>query len=103
VFGILVIEQHENIKFDFVLPAEINNADNFVESAFARVVDAVKIVQVGGAVDAYADEEIIVVQELTPFFIEQYRVGLDGIADLLVRQGVFFLQFNHLFIKIDAH
>ena len=59
------------------------------------------VVQVLGAVDAQADVEGVLLEELAPGLVQQHAVGLEFVPDAL-RAAYFSLELDHLPIEIEA-
>ena len=74
----------------------------FVPRAPAGGILADTVVDVLRAVDAEADEELVVQEEATPCVVDEDAIGLQPVADALPRYTVFFLQFNDFSEEIDA-
>jgi len=70
--------------------------------SFATSISSMKIVKVGWAVHAQADQKPILGKKLAPVFIEENSIGLKGIADDLPWGSVTFLQFDNFLEEIEA-
>ena len=64
---------------------------------------AVAVMDGGGAVQTDADEEVIVMQELGPFVIEQGAIRLEDVLDNGRRRLQFVLDLDGLFVEIQPH
>jgi hypothetical protein len=58
---------------------------------------------VARAVDADADQEVIFLEEFTPFIVQQGAVGLHGVLESHPRSAVFLLISDGLAVEIDSH
>ena len=103
MFYILLVKQSKGVELYAVGFASFDGFHYAVECAFAGVVEAVVVVVFFWAVNADADEEIIFGEELTPFVVEEYSVGLETVCDSLARLSVFLFEFYHFFVVVEAH
>ena len=91
VVGVYVVEKNEQIEFDFEFAAVVDGSHDAVPCTGAGEVETVVVVILFWAVDADSDEEIVLVQEGTPFFVEQDCVCLECVADYLAGFAILFL------------
>ena len=65
--------------------------------------DPVLVVDFPRAVDAQADQEPVLLEELAPFLVDQRAVGLEIVLDPLERLGVFLFERDDLAEEIQPH
>ena len=103
MFGVLCIQQGQSIELDVVFLGVLDGPHHPVPRPAAGMIGAVVIVELLRPVDADADEEFALVQEPAPFLIEQNRVGLYRVADLLAGYAIFLLQLHGLLVEVQSH
>ncbi len=101
LFGGFAVEAGECVEADLAGLEGCDAAHDFVEGGGAFLVDAVGVVEVAGAVDADADEEVVLLEEVGPFGVEQGGVCLEGVFDGLA-VGVLGLEGDGLAEEFDA-
>ncbi len=103
MFDVFGIQQSKGIQFDLVFFALCDCIDDFVECPCAGVIEAIIIVEFFRAVDTYAEKEFVIVQEPAPLLVDKDGVCLHGVADLLTRPAVLFLQLHGPAVEIYPH
>src|SRR6185312_4046074 len=101
VIGIFAVDDGEGVEFDGVLFEAGDGGEDSVEGGLPAFVDAVDVVQLAGAVDGEADEEMIGGEELGPFVVEENAVGLENVGDGAA-VGVFLLELEGAAEEVDA-
>ena len=77
--------------------------DHALERRLAAFVVAVGVVQVRGAVDGHAHEEVVLGQERCPVIVDQGAVGLDRVLDDLSRAPMLFDEVHHVPVEAHSH
>ena len=92
----------ERVETHTELPQQLGRCHHFVEGRRAALVDAKAIVQLARPVDAQTDQEMMLLEERRPAFVEQHAVGLQVVFDALSGLCVFLLQRDDAAEKIQA-
>ncbi len=71
----------QGVELDSVSLQHLEAGHHAVERGPGALVDAVGVVQMSGAVDADADENVVLAQEAAPGVIEQHPIRLQGVRD----------------------
>ena len=103
VFLVGGVDGAQNVEVDSVLAQLPPTPHHLIESALLAAVDAVGIVKLARAVDAQADQEIVLLEKFAPFIIEKDAVGLKGVLHGLVRPAVLFDEFDGAPEKVELH
>ena len=104
VIGGEMIHKRERVELDLVLPGTIDGPHDTVPCTVAAKIEPVVIVQVLRSVDADPDEELALAEELAPVgVVQENRIGLEGIADLLAGDAVFRLELDRPLVEVQAH
>jgi len=75
----------------------------FVKGALLASVDAIGVVDFARAIHAESNQEIVFLEEETPFIVDQYAVGLKRVFHHLARTAVLFHQLNGALEKLELH
>lgn len=73
-----------------------------VPGTFPLVIDPIRIMNLSGAVQREAEQEMVFRKKFRPTFIDQISVGLKGIIYLEFLKIIYFDEFYKSFIKIDS-
>ena len=104
VVGREVVDQREGVEVDLVSFAAFDGAHDAVPRAVAAEVEAIVVVQLLRAIDADADQEFVLVQEFAPVgIVQEDRIRLERISDLLAGDAVLLLQLHRPFVEVHAH
>src|SRR5690606_29940707 len=91
------------VEFYRMLLQQANAAHHLVKGWTPAFVLAVGIMQLAGAIDADADQEVVFLEELAPLVIQQGRVGLERVFYGHARFAILRLEFDGFPEKIHAH
>ena len=103
VISVEPINGGENIVFHPMLLQQPEASQHPVKGWPAPLVHPVGIVQLAGTVDANADEEAVLAEELAPFVVQERAVGLQGVLEGHVRPLVLVLVSKGAPIKVETH
>jgi len=92
VADVPVVHHAEDVAGDPVPPEEIESPHHQVVGGLPSLGHPVRVVEVGGAVQAEAHGEAFVSQEAAPFLVQEGAVGHQGIEDAAARWGVLPLE-----------
>ncbi len=97
------VDGAQDVEVDLVLAQEAPAAHHQVEGALAAAVDAVGVVQLARAVDAQADQEVVLLEEHAPVVVEQQAVGLEGVLHRLAGLAVLVDQLDRAAEELELH
>ena len=97
------VDRAQDVEVDLVLAQVPPAAHHQVEGALAAAVDAVGVVQLARAVDAQADQEVVLLEERAPVVVEQQAVGLEGVLHGLAGPAVLLDQFDGAPEEVELH
>jgi len=86
----------QDIELHLMFLQQPDAAHHLVECRLTPFVHPVCVMQLPGAVDADADEEVVFFEELAPTIVKQCAIGLHGVQKSHSRPGVFLFQFHPL-------
>jgi len=92
---VCAIDNGESIELNTVLFEYLQTGHHPFKRRILFLIDAVRVVQVAGAVDTQTNKKPVHVQELAPLVIKQRAVSLQGVVDRFP-MGIFGLQCHHL-------
>ena len=102
VVGVGGVDGAQDVDVDIVPAQAVPAADHVVEAAPALLVDAVGVVHGARAVDAEADQVVVLLEERGPLVIDQRAVGLDGVQDAAVlRLAVLLGQLDRALVEVQ--
>ena len=81
------VDRAQDIEVDSVLAQEPPALHHFVEGASFAAIEPVRVMDLARAVDAQADQEIVLLEKGAPLVIEQDAVGLKGVLRRSARAG----------------
>ncbi len=97
------VDRAQDVELHPVAAQQPPPVHHLVPGALRPPVDTVGVVQLLGAVDAEADEEVVLGEELAPLVVEQDAVGLERVLHHLVGPAVLLDQLDRLAKELDAH
>ncbi len=100
--GVLAVDDRQGVEGDAVFLQPLGGGEDAVERGLAPLGHAVGVVQVFRAVDAEADEEMVLAEEAAPGVVQQDAVGLQAVEDPLAVGAVLLLQVQDLAEEVDA-
>jgi len=93
----------QDVVLHLVLLQQPQSTHNLIKGALVTLVDAVGIVEALGPIQAEANQEIVLLEELAPLIVQEGAVGLHGVFEGHSRFAVFLLVFDRLAEKIYPH
>ncbi len=93
----------EDVYLDPMRPELVVPPHDEVERATAAPVLAVGVVDLPGAVDGKADEDIVLLQERCPGAVDQKTVGLEGLPHDLIGTPVFLDRLERSTEEVELH
>ena len=103
MIGVDPVDRGQDVVLDAVLLEEPKATHHLVEGAGAALVDPVGVVQLAGAVDADADQEVVFDEELAPLVVEQGAVGLHRVQEPHPRPLVTLRDLDGASEEVDTH
>src|SRR5580692_5419617 len=97
------VNSAQDVEVDPVLTQLPPAPHHLIESALLAAVHTVSIVKLAGAVDAEADQEIVLLEKLAPFIIEKDAVGLKCVLYGLTWLAVLLDEFDGAPEKVQLH
>src|SRR5450631_3207908 len=97
------VDRAQDIEVDSVLAEEAPALHHFVEGASLAAVEPVRVMDLAWAVDAQADQKIMLLEKSAPLIIEKDAVGLKGVFDGLLGSAVLFDQFDGAPEELNLH
>jgi hypothetical protein len=98
---IFSIDHGQGVEFDIVLLQVIQTTHHLFEAGAAASVDSVVIVKLLRTVDGDTYQEVVLLEKLAPFVVQQHSVGLEGVLNALAA-GVLFLELDHFAKIVDS-
>ena len=83
--------------------SDLPAAHHVCECSRASLVDAIRIVQFCGAVDAQSDQEAVALEEHAPRVIQPRPIRLNRVGDLLIRPPVSFDVLDRALEEVQPH
>ena len=77
-------------------------SEYFVECRLTAFVYAVAVMQLLRAIDAQANQKLVIAQKRVPVVIQERAVGLQIVLDVQTRTLIFLFECDHLLEELDA-
>ncbi len=103
MIGVRGVDRAQDVDVDAVPVQALPAAHHVVERALAAFVDAVGVVHLARAVDAQADEDLVLLEERAPLVVEPRAVGLDRVGDLLSGPLILPHVLDRALEEVEAH
>ena len=103
VFLVGGVDRAQDVEFDAVLSQVPPALHHPVEGALPAAVDPVGVVDLARAVDAQADQEVVLLEEGAPVVVEQDAVGLEGVLHGLAGPAVLLDELDGAPEELELH
>ena len=81
MIGVFRVDRAEDVEFHLVFLEQSGSRQDPIEGPMASLVFAVDVVKLLGAIEAQADQKVVLVKELAPLVVEKDAVRLEGVLD----------------------
>jgi hypothetical protein len=76
---------------------------NLIKGAASTAIKPVSVVQFTRAINAKADQKVVLLEKDAPIIIKQYAVGLKSMLHHLIRPTILFNQLNRPLEELQLH
>ena len=97
------VHRAQDVELHVVFGEQLEAPQHPLRRGVSPLVDPVAVVELGGPIDADADQEAMLGEQLAPGIIQQGAVGLDGVLDLLARPTVLLGQLERPAEELHPH
>ena len=97
------VHRAQDVEFHVVLGEQLEAPQHPFRRGVSPFVDPIAVVELGGPVDADADQEPMLGEQLAPGIVQKRAVGLDGVLDPLARPAVTLGQLERPAEELQPH